>query len=351
MKARYAFLNQGVLPVTFWSDNSRAFTHQSYPLWVPFSELWLYLWMGEANQFWIKTLFPLFYIAGVILLASFVSRITGRRWLGLLAAFFLYFIPCLTTAPGGVQSGYVDVPIGMIYLATVGYLLRQTEKFSPGDWRLFALCLALLPWAKREGAILWLIAAACGAFIIWRGGYSRRALLWLIPGPALIIAWKVFCTAMGKGPGTEFIPLTWTNLMQNSPRILPIAGHVVEEMLLINRWNLFWPILALSLAALALRARDRRFFILLVAVTAPIFAYAGTYMLSNWPSWSGHMDASLSRLLLHVLPVGWLAIALAARPPEAACDFLWCLLWVSAPKTEPAGAFDRDSRFTPRTII
>ncbi len=318
VKARYAFFNHGVLPATFWSDETRAFMHQSYPLWVPFSELWLYLWMGEAHQFWIKTLFPLFYLAGVILLATFASRLTGRRWLGLLAAFFLYFIPCLTTAPGGVQSGYADVPLAMLYLATVGYLLLQKGAFAAGEWRLFALCLVLLPWAKHEGAILWLSAAACGAFMVWRGKYPWRALLWLLPGAALISAWKIFCTTMGKGPGTEFVPLTVANLLQNSPRILPIVDHVVDAMLLINYWNLFWPILALSLAALALRMRNRNFLVLFVAIVAPISAYAATYVLSNWPTWGEHMDASFSRLLLHVVPVGWLAIALAARPPENA---------------------------------
>ncbi len=315
VKARYAFLHGGVLPPAFWSDTSRDFTHQSYPLWIPFSELWLYLWMGEVHQFWIKVLPPLFYGAGALLLITFVCRITGRRWLGLLAAFFLYFMPCLTTAPGGVQSGYVDVPIAMIYLAAVGYLLRQTGEFVSSDWRFFGLCLTLLPWAKREGAILWLVAAAGGVFVVWRGGHPRRALLWLIPGAALIVGWKTFCTAMGKGPGTEFLPLTWMNLTQNSARLWPIAKGVVNEMLVVNHWNLFWPICALAFAVLALRARDQRLLLLFVAVAAPVSAYGATYFLSNWPIWSNHMDTSLSRLLLHVVPVGWLAIALAARPP------------------------------------
>ncbi|MEP6809984.1 MAG: hypothetical protein ABI992_07055 [Chthoniobacterales bacterium] len=316
VKARYAFLNGGVMPAAYWSDVSRDFTHQSYPLWIPFTELWLYLWMGEAQQFWIKLIFPACYFAGAILLAVFGARLTGRRWIGLLTATLLFFVPCLTNWPGGVQVGYVDVPLSMVYLGAIGYLLLQSDAIDPAQWRIMGLCLALLPWAKREGNVLWLIAALVGVFVLWRSGHSRRALLWLVPGFLIMMGWKFFYTAMGKGPGTEFLPVTWTNVTTNLPRAFPILRAVLEEMLLKSRWSLFWPIVALAFLALLLRARDRRLLILFFAVAAPIGIYASAYVLSSWTSWMGHAEASLSRLLLHVMPVAWLAIALALRPPR-----------------------------------
>src|SRR5438477_9279715 len=89
LKARYAFFSSGVLPESYYSSPGRAFSHPEYPLGVPFTELWLYLWMGEPHQFWIKTIFPFFHIAGALLVALFVSRLTGKRWLGLLIALLL----------------------------------------------------------------------------------------------------------------------------------------------------------------------------------------------------------------------------------------------------------------------
>src|SRR5438067_2521311 len=50
IKARYAFANGGVLPATYFSDSGRAFSHPEYPLAIPFTELWLYLWLGEADH-------------------------------------------------------------------------------------------------------------------------------------------------------------------------------------------------------------------------------------------------------------------------------------------------------------
>src|SRR4029077_5969145 len=61
IKARYAFMNGGSLPASYYSGPGRAFSHPEYPLGIPFTELWLYLWMGQAHQFWVKTIFGIFY--------------------------------------------------------------------------------------------------------------------------------------------------------------------------------------------------------------------------------------------------------------------------------------------------
>src|SRR5205807_4867398 len=42
IKARYAFLNFGVLPQSYYASPGRAFSHPEYPLAIPFTELWLY---------------------------------------------------------------------------------------------------------------------------------------------------------------------------------------------------------------------------------------------------------------------------------------------------------------------
>src|SRR5207244_2477435 len=127
IKARYAFLNNGVIPSSYYSSSGRAFSHPEYPLAIPFTELWLYLWMGVPHQFWIKTIFPLFYIFGVLLLGLFVTRLTGRRWLGLFVALLVPLVPFVIAIPGGVIVGYSDIPIGVFYLTAFGYLLFTFE--------------------------------------------------------------------------------------------------------------------------------------------------------------------------------------------------------------------------------
>src|SRR6185312_951196 len=92
IKAHYAFANGGVLPATYFSDSGRAFSHPEYPLAIPFTELWLYLWLGESNQFWAKTIFPIFYVIGTFLVVAIGRRFTGKTWIGLVMAAFLFFV-------------------------------------------------------------------------------------------------------------------------------------------------------------------------------------------------------------------------------------------------------------------
>ena len=45
LKARFAFLNHGVLPPAYYHSASQVSSHPEYPLFVPCTQLWLDLWM------------------------------------------------------------------------------------------------------------------------------------------------------------------------------------------------------------------------------------------------------------------------------------------------------------------
>ncbi len=273
IKARYAFLNGGVLPGAYLADATRGFSHPAYPLWIPFTELWLYLCLGAPHQFWIKVLPACFYGAGAILVALLARRLTEDRRVGMIVAAFLFCLPALSSSEGGAHSGYADVPLAFVYLTALGYLVCQANKIDPAGWRVYALALALLPWMKREGVILWAIGAVCGLVVIIRQRRSWSALLWLLPGPALLLGWKSYLAANHTIAVHEYLPMTWSTLDANLPRVGPIGRAVFAEMIDVTRWSLFWPILALAFLTLLWRARDFRLFIIFVAVAAPLAIY------------------------------------------------------------------------------
>jgi hypothetical protein len=314
VKARYAFQNDGVIPAAYYSSETRAFTHPGYPLLIPLTELWLYLCMGEAHQLWIKIIFPFYYAAGATLVATTANRLTSRNWPGLLAAALLFFVPLVTAAPGGATGGYVDVPLSVLYLATAAYLVVYSMNGGESAWRIYAGCLAVLPWAKREGAILWAVAAVCGVVIVCR---QRRwsSLVWLAPGVILMVSWKIFLLTMKAAETRDFAPMTLAALQQNLSRILPICRMVFAAMMNTRRWSLFWPIALLAYTTLLIRSRDRCLLLLIVTVAAPIGLYAASYLFSAWPDFAVHFGSSFHRLLLHVMPVAWLAIAIAMTRP------------------------------------
>ena len=311
IKARYAFANGGVLPATYFSDSGRAFSHPEYPLAIPFTELWLYLWLGEADQFWAKPIFPIFYVVGTFLLVALGKRLAGRTWLGLLLAAFLFFVPQITVEVGSAIAGYADFPLSIFYLAAIGCLLCAAEQHNTVFFRLYAACLALLPWVKRDGVILWTVAAACGVFVILRTKRSPLFFLGFLPGLLIICGWHFYLSTMHALQPADFLPINPETLGSHLYRIQPLLSAFLAEFYNLPTWSLFWFVVAVGVVYLLRRMPDPGALVLFTALIVPIFLYLLIYVFSSWPSYLDHVWLSISRLLMHVAPVGFLITILA----------------------------------------
>ncbi|PYK73572.1 MAG: hypothetical protein DME44_00880 [Verrucomicrobia bacterium] len=311
IKARYAFANGGILPGTYFSDSGRAFSHPEYPLAIPFTELWLYFWLGEADQFCAKTIFPIFYVVGIFLLIALGKRLAGREWIGLLVAPFLFFVPQITVEVGSAIAGYADFPLSVFYLATIGCLFCAAEQGNAAFFRLYAACLALLPWVKRDGVILWTVAAACGVFVILRTKRSPLFFLGLLPGLLVICGWHIYLSTMHALRPADFLPVNLETLGSHLYRIPPLLSAFLAEFYNLPTWSLFWFVVAIGVAHLSRRMGNPRVLVLLAALIVPIFLYLLIYVFSSWPSYLDHVGLSISRLLMHVAPVGFLVTILA----------------------------------------
>ena len=325
IKARYAFLNDGVLPAAYFQGSGRAFSHPDYPLALPFTQLWIYLWMGEANQFWAKTIFMVFYAAGAALVALFSARLTGCRWIGLLAGVLFCFVPQAAVGIGSALVGYADFPLSIFYVAAIGYLLCASIGERPHAFWLYAACLTFLPWIKREGVILWVIAALLGVVLIFVQRRSKAWLLALLPGLCVIAGWQGFLRTINATHSLDFTPVSLEILRANLSRLGPIGHALLSEMTSVSRWGIFWLLAGIASLYMLRRWRDLRSWLLLAAVLSPIALYCLTYIFSAWPQYADHVESSLARLLMHVVPVAWLCISAAvsssaARVTEKTCQ-------------------------------
>ena len=316
IKARYAFLNSGVLPTSYYSSSGRAFSHPEYPLAIPFTELWLYLWMGAPHQFWIKTIFPIFYIAGACLIALFVTRLTGKRWLGLLVASLIPFVPFVTASPGGVTVGYSDVPLGVFYVVALGYLLCSFKPDQKFFWRVFSATLVFIPWIKSEGLILWALLALLGLVVALRQQRIALASMSILPGMFLILAWRLYLQIQHVARPSDFARPSLHLLTSNLSRVGPTMRTAFEEVSETTHWSIFW-LLALTAIIYLFTSRQLSRIVVAIAVIAPVALYLMTYLFSAWPSYIAHLTSSLPRLLLHVMFASWLAIGLALAPSRA----------------------------------
>jgi hypothetical protein len=316
IKARYAFLNGGVLPTSYYSSPGRAFSHPEYPLAVPFTELWLYLWMGVAHQFWIKTVFPIFYIAGVLLMAGLVSRLTGKRWMGLFIAFLVAFVPFVSVLPGGVIVGYVDIPLGMFYVIALGYLLCSLEDKPSYFFAIYVAILVLIPWLKSEGLVLWAVLAFMGVVVAVHQRQLKVALWSILPGLLLILGWHAYLQLVHAVRPSDFAMPTLNLFVQNVDRVANITRIAFWELTETTHWSIFW-LLALVAVIYLLIARQLSRLLLASAVVGPLVLYPMIYIFSAWPSYTAHVTSSLPRLFLQAMPAAWLAIALALGPTKA----------------------------------
>jgi hypothetical protein len=315
-KARLAYLDGGGVPIGYYSDPTRAWTHPEYPLLLPLTEAWLYAWIGEPHQGYARIIFALFYIVAVGLLYGGASRLSGHSWRGLLAAFLLFFVPMAVVPEGSAASGYADFPVAVLYLGSAIYVAEYLQSGERGALALAGALMALLPWTKQEGIILLLCAAA---LIIAQGVRSRA--LWptcraILPGALVFVAWQTFLAQVSAPQLRDFETVSATALWANLGRIPHVTQWLLVEFINSERWTLLWPALGLALLFILATARKPGYLALGAAAVLPLLLYLPMYVFSTYSQFLGHMEYSLPRLMLSPSLIALVVIALAvpARP-------------------------------------
>jgi hypothetical protein len=307
-KAHIAYQNGGALPANYFADQERAFSHPEYPLGIPNLELWSYFWLGEANQFWIKAIFPCFYAAGALLLAGVVERLSQQRVLGLVAAIVFLFVPQFMVDPGAAVTGYADFPLAVFYLGAIGFLILDR---SEGGWfYLAAILLNFLPWLKREGIVLWVTGAIC-ALLFRRGRSLRMTLVGISGGVLILVCWRAYLLAHNFSTVADFGGINPASLFENLRRLPLIFIALHQGLFDLQSWSLLWYAAIAALPVLFFSANRRIGWLLFVAIAIPLCFDLTIYVFSAWPDYLRHVNLSLSRLVMQVAPTAFLLVSVA----------------------------------------
>lgn len=325
LKARLAFLNGGVLPLELLSDPSRSWTLQSYPLLLPLTENWLYVWLGRADQHLAKLLFPLFF-ASALCLFSAANRLFGlRSWRKFVSPLLVFTVPSLLLGDGSASSGYADFPLAVFYLASVVYLAEFWRSDDLAALRLAGALAAAGCWLKQEGAILWFCLMALAAFRLALMRAGRFALLragwrnWkelakaALPGLLIVAGWQTFARWASLPDINQFSPLNIATLRRNLWRAPLIAEAVFRELATWRHWGALW-LIALAAIVWLMWRRNGSEALLPFAVLPPLAFYSSIYVFSRWPSFITHLESSLPRLLIQISLVAVLMVGIALPP-------------------------------------
>jgi hypothetical protein len=182
---------------------------------------------------------------------------------------------------------------------------------------LFIALGATLPWMKPEGVGLWATLSLCGAVAIrQKQKASAVVALCVLPGLSLMMSWGIFLTSVHVLPPEDFVFPTLGALHRNIERTGGILHKFFLQLIDWHEWNIFWLLVVVALIALLVRVRSARAAALIWLFMAPLVCYCACYLFSALPDYIWHMETSLRRHLLHLVPIAWLLIALALGPSK-----------------------------------
>ncbi len=195
----------------------------SYPPSVPMMKTWLALVAGRWDEPLINSIHIVWYVCALILVFFAVRRYASHAW-GLFAVYLLGSIP-LYLMHG--TNAYADAFLSVHIFASISMLLHAARAHHAqarmSYFRIAALCIAVLPFTKNEGMIVYLpplLLILC--LILWQlkrsqqltGRDVMQVLLWhivglvLIAGPWLAFKW-MHGLSFGNGKPFTSLAIGW----------------------------------------------------------------------------------------------------------------------------------------------
>ena len=300
-----------LVPLTGFRDLGEFF-HADYPLFVPLTEAWLFIWMGQTNEYVMKLLFPLYAVFLILGLWAFAARLCGRR-AGMIAAGLLATTPIVLWQG---TAGMADLPLAFYFLLATAMLLRWFAAVQRPFLVLSAVFVGLTGWIKNEGlSFIVLTGCVVAAHLGTRResgtvGRAREALLFggIAAGvvvPSLVMRYALGVESdLGVPAVASLLPLARERLW---PITTALAGELFSPSRVARTWNVAWYLLTgvVIVHGRALWRSLLRYPALLIV--GQIAVYLGVYIITPHDlGW--HVGTSLDRLLLHLYPLALLLI-------------------------------------------
>ena len=218
----------------------RNLPHSSYPLHVPFVETWIALNLGEWNDRLIQIVFPLTFLAFLVIVHYFLREFTNRRWslfgVGLLVSANFFIVHAMIS--------YRDFFLMYYNCTTIMLLLLWDRKKERAFLFLAGLFAGFTTFVKLEGTAYLLIQTILFFWILSTSGQKQRknVFLFLLPAIGVVLVFYLHKWNLGI-KGEHFgIHLSFENIQ----RLPLIAKKFLQDLFFSGNWNLLWWILGVS---------------------------------------------------------------------------------------------------------
>lgn len=335
MKAKILFHEHTIFSEIV-SDETGLYPIPRHPLFMPIASAWVHESMGAFDDRHVRVLFLTFFVGLMLGMYRLHRMQTGPAGaLAFLAA--LLFVPYLySMRAAGASSGYVDFTLAFYFMmaATAMLLAMRHESLSFAvAAALFAGCAGLV---KNEGLVfsmnLFLATAVCFCFggrAARKGAEGRNASDWmsrnrsgllslatyLIVVALALLPWLLIYSRIPFFPEKDYFTyLNYGDIVSGMKRLPTIARVFGAECLSLKNWSIVWLLVGVSLFGIR-RTWTRESLFLFSVIALQLMSYAGIFMITPF-GYEIQMKDSVSRLLLHVLPLGVALLAFQVRREE-----------------------------------
>ncbi len=308
LKARVLFTTSLRERPEYFFQAPLSFSHQDYPLLVPFLTAGVYGAVGQVNDQLGKMPQLLLYVALACTLYHALRWKLPRGAAAILALIGIS-VPVLIRWAG---AGNADLALTTYYGASVYYLVRGRWEEDCRALVLAGLLTGFMAFTKNEGLALAAINLLVLALFSLRrpGGAPGRMLVLFFLAAALVLApWLWWSLDLPRTHEDYASRLTIAGILDNLDRLGTIFSEFGRQIVAWERWGFLWGLL-FSSALLGYRGLKRPHVqAVWLLFGAHIALYVLVYLVTPWDL--GELFAiSLDRLLLHTVPAAVLLAGL-----------------------------------------
>ena len=314
LKAKIFYFAGGV-PEGFFAWSEKTVAHPDYPLLVPFSMVWTYVFTG-LNDVAVTMLMPAIYLAFIGLFYSQARRFFDRSY-ALLATFFLATVPQLVDYATIVHA---DLVLTAFVTCAFAYFLLYTRTRNVTHLVLSSLLIGFSVWIKNEAVVF---AGAFAAVLIFFAARSdpsgKRRILREVIMSFIVIAviaapWLITRSLRASANvDMDLSSITPERLWQNVKDIPILLDLFQQEVFGPKKWNILWVIVFAGMIwkRKLLWKGECSYLILFLALSAA--GYFAGYMFITGTSLYFYVNTTISRFMLHFCGVALLLLMFLLR--------------------------------------
>ncbi|MBP7056586.1 MAG: glycosyltransferase family 39 protein [Candidatus Omnitrophica bacterium] len=309
------FYMAGAITSDIFNAIKALYPHPDYPLNIPLAETFFYLCMGSLNDQIVKIIFPLFFVAVLVMIYFAVRRFASSTY----ALIFVFILASIPQFNAYAANAYHELPLACYYFASAVFLFRWFD--NPGEtWclPLSALLVGLAGWTKNEGLLYCVVnMAVLGVFV---GSNFRKignkSIIYAAVYPVIVLALLLPWVVVKKTYGfvNSDVSLSCLNpqyVLSQLNRFGPIFYEFQKQFFGPKKWNLIWPAAAVIIAFNYKKAFSGVGKYMALSIALAVSGYILFYLIS-YVDVVYFLSKTWARFLLHFLPlvVYWLAFIL-----------------------------------------